>query len=60
MWLTAGQYTDAFKRIKEFTGIRHALFVNSGSCKLLASALKIYYELNDGDEVITLMNFQQH
>ena len=56
MWLTAGQYTDAFEKgLKEFTGIRHALFVNSGSsANLLAlSALKIYYELNDGDEVIT-------
>lgn len=56
MWLTAGQYTEEFEKgLKEFTGIRHALFVNSGSsANLLAiSALKIFYELNDGDEVIT-------
>jgi CDP-6-deoxy-D-xylo-4-hexulose-3-dehydrase len=56
MWLTAGQYTEEFeKELKQFTGIRHALFVNSGSsANLLAiSALKIFYELNDGDEVIT-------
>ena len=56
MWLTAGQYTEEFEKgLKQFTGIRHALFVNSGSsANLLAiSALKIFYELNDGDEVIT-------
>jgi CDP-6-deoxy-D-xylo-4-hexulose-3-dehydrase len=56
MWLTAGRFTEEFeKNLREFTGIRHALFVNSGSsANLLAiSALKIFYKLNDGDEVIT-------
>ena len=56
MWLTAGKFTEEFeKNLREFTGIRHALFVNSGSsANLLAiSALKIFYNLNDGDEVIT-------
>ena len=56
MWLTAGRFTEEFeKNLREFTGIRHALFVNSGSsANLLAiSALKIFYILNDGDEVIT-------
>ena len=56
MWLTAGRFTEEFeKKLREFTGIRHALFVNSGSsANLLAiSALKIFYNLNDGDEVIT-------
>ena len=56
MWLTAGRFTEEFeKNLREFTGIRHALFVNSGSsANLLAiSALKIFYNLNDGDEVIT-------
>ena len=35
--------------------MRHCLFVNSGSsANLLAmSALKIFYELKDGDEIIT-------
>ena len=32
MWLTAGRFTEEFeKKLREFTGIRHALFVNSGS-----------------------------
>lgn len=56
MWLTSGKYTEKFENaLKDFTGIRHALFVNSGSsANLLAiSALKIFYDLNDGDEVIT-------
>lgn len=56
MWLTAGRFTEEFeKKLREFTGIRHALFVNSGSsANLLAiSALKIFYNLDDGDEVIT-------
>jgi len=56
MWLTAGRFTEEFeKKLREFTGIRHALFVNSGSsANLLAiSSLKIFYNLNDGDEVIT-------
>ena len=34
--------------------MRHCLFVNSGSsANLLAHALKIFYELEDGDEIIT-------
>jgi CDP-6-deoxy-D-xylo-4-hexulose-3-dehydrase len=56
MWLTSGEFTDNFeKKLREVTGIRHALFVNSGSsANLLAvSALKIFYNLSDGDEVIT-------
>ena len=56
MWLTSGEFTDNFeKKLREVTGIRHALFVNSGSsANLLAvSALKVFYNLSDGDEVIT-------
>ena len=56
MWLTSGDFTDNFeKKLREVTGIRHALFVNSGSsANLLAvSALKVFYNLSEGDEVIT-------
>ena len=56
LWLTAGDFTETFeKKLSKYLGIRHALFVNSGSsANLLAlSALKIFYNLNDGDEVIT-------
>ena len=56
LWLTSGDYTEKFeKEISKFLGIRHTLFVNSGSsANLLAlSALKIFYNLKDGDEVIT-------
>ena len=56
MWLTNGEFTDNFeKKLREVTGIRHALFVNSGSsANLLAvSALKVFYNLSEGDEVIT-------
>ena len=55
-WLTSGQYTEKFeKAISKFLGTRHTLFVNSGSsANLLAmSALKEFYELKDGDEIIT-------
>ena len=43
------------KKINQFLGTRHTLFVNSGSsANLIAlSALKELYEINDGDEVIT-------
>lgn len=56
MWLTAGDYTNAFeKKLREKTEIRHALFVNSGSsANLLAvTALKEFYKLDEGDEIIT-------
>jgi len=56
LWLTAGDFTESFeKKIRNYLGMRHALFVNSGSsANLLAlSSLKIFYELEDGDEVIT-------
>jgi len=56
MWLTSGDFTEKFeKKISKFLGIRHSLFVNSGSsANLLAlSSLKIFYNLNEGDEVIT-------
>jgi CDP-4-dehydro-6-deoxyglucose reductase, E1 len=56
MWLTSGDFTNKFeKNLKEKTNHRHALFVNSGSsANLLAlSALKIFYKLQDGDEIIT-------
>ena len=56
LWLTAGDFTESFeKKIRDYLGMRHALFVNSGSsANLLAiSSLKIFYELEDGDEVIT-------
>ena len=44
LWLTSGDFTDEFeKKLKSFTGHRHALFVNSGSsANLLAlTSLKI-------------------
>ena len=56
MWFTSGRFTDEFeKEIRKFLGVRHTLFVNSGSsANLLAlSGLKILYELDDGDEIIT-------
>ena len=56
LWLTAGDFTDKFqKAISKYLNIRHCLFVNSGSsANLLAiSALKVFYNLQDGDEVIT-------
>jgi len=56
LWLTSGDFTEKFeKKISKFLGIRHSLFVNSGSsANLLAlSSLKVFYKLNEGDEVIT-------
>ena len=56
MWLTSGDYTEKFeKELSKFVGTRHCLFVNSGSSANLValSSLKILYNLNDGDEVIT-------
>lgn len=56
LWLTSGDFTEKFeKKIANFLGIRHSLFVNSGSsANLLAlSSLKVFYNLNEGDEVIT-------
>lgn len=43
------------KSISQFLGIRHTLFVNSGSSANLAaiSALKKHYDVPDGSEVIT-------
>ena len=55
-WFTSGRFTEEFeKKISQFLGMRHCLFVNSGSsANLLAiTALKIFYELEDGDEIIT-------
>ena len=55
-WFTSGHFTEKFeKKINQFLGTRHTLFVNSGSsANLIAlSALKELYEINDGDEVIT-------
>ena len=32
LWLTAGDFTETFeKKLSKYLGIRHALFVNSGS-----------------------------
>ena len=56
LWLTSGDFTDEFeKKLRSFTGHRHALFVNSGSsANLLAlTSLKILYNIDEGDEVIT-------
>lgn len=56
LWLTSGTFTNKFeKEISKFLGIRHSLLVNSGSsANLLAiSGLKIFYGIDDGDEVIT-------
>ena len=57
LWLTAGDFTETFeKKLSKYLGIRHALFVNSGSsANLLAlSALKIFYNLNDGTKLLLL------
>ncbi|MDA8896754.1 lipopolysaccharide biosynthesis protein RfbH [Acidimicrobiia bacterium] len=56
LWLTSGDFTDEFeKKLRSFTGHRHALFVNSGSsANLLAlTSLKILHNIDEGDEVIT-------
>lgn len=56
LWLTSGEFTELFeKKLSDYLGIRHCLFVNSGSsANLLAlSALKVFYDLKNGDEVIT-------
>jgi len=56
LWLTSGEFTDEFeKKLSKKTGLRHCLFVNSGSSANLVaiSALKKLYDLNDGDEIIT-------
>ena len=56
MWYTAGEFTEKFEKlISSKLGLRHCLFVNSGSsANLLAlTALKIHYNLDDGDEIIT-------
>tara|TARA_E500000331_G_scaffold341631_1_gene374331 strand:- start:7735 stop:9033 length:1299 start_codon:yes stop_codon:yes gene_type:complete len=56
LWLTSGEFTNTFeKNLRKKTNHKHAIFVNSGSsANLLAlSAIKIFYELEDGDEVIT-------
>ena len=56
LWLTSGDFTDEFEKgLSKYLKMRHCLFVNSGSsANLLAlSGLKIFYNLNDGDEVIT-------
>ena len=56
MWYTAGDFTNKFEKlIAQKLGLRHSLFVNSGSsANLLAiTGLKILYNLSDGDEIIT-------
>ena len=56
MWLTAGDFTEKFEKgIANYLGMRHCLFVNSGSsANLLAiSGLKELYNLENNDEVIT-------
>ena len=56
LWLTSGDFTDEFeKKLRNVTGHRHALFVNSGSsANLLAlTSLKILHNIDDGAEVIT-------
>ena len=55
-WLTSGDFTDKFQdSIRNFLGVRHCLFVNSGSsANLLAlSGLKKLFNIEDGSEVIT-------
>jgi len=55
-WLTSGDFTDKFQNsIRHFLGVRHCLFVNSGSsANLLAlSGLKKLFNIEDGSEVIT-------
>jgi CDP-6-deoxy-D-xylo-4-hexulose-3-dehydrase len=55
-WLTSGVYTEKFQdSIRHFLGVKHCLFVNSGSsANLLAiSGLKKLFNIEDGSEVIT-------
>ena len=60
-WLTAGRFTTRFeKELAKFVGVRHALFVNSGSsANLIAlsglTSMKLGERaLRQGDEVITV------
>jgi CDP-6-deoxy-D-xylo-4-hexulose-3-dehydrase len=59
LWLTSGRFTNAFEAaLARTVGVRHALFVNSGSsANLLAIAALTSPQLDDrlrpGDEVIT-------
>lgn len=60
-WLTSGRYTDAFERgLADYLGVKHCLFVNSGSsANLLAfmtltSPLLGERQVRPGDEVITV------
>ncbi len=60
-WLTSGRYTDQFeKELARNLGVKHALFVNSGSSanllamKALTSPLLKDKRVNPGDEVITV------
>ena len=55
-WLTSGRFTEQFEdSIRKYLGVRHCLFVNSGSsANLLAlSGLKKHFNIQDGSEVIT-------
>jgi CDP-6-deoxy-D-xylo-4-hexulose-3-dehydrase len=61
LWLTAGRYAERFeKKLADWAGVKHSLFVNSGSsANLLAvSALTApdleRHRLRPGDEVITV------
>ena len=66
-WLTLGQEASIFEnKLSSFLGVKSSLLVNSGSsANLLAiSALKSWLipddrRPRDGDEVITLLDFQQ-
>ena len=60
-WLTAGRFTSSFEnKLSEFTGIKTAQLVNSGSSanliaiSSLTSKLLKEKKLNPGDEVITV------
>ncbi|MCX7661508.1 MAG: lipopolysaccharide biosynthesis protein RfbH [Candidatus Omnitrophica bacterium] len=59
-WLTTGKFTEEFEeKLADFLGLKHCIFVNSGSsANLLAvssltSPLLKKRKLNSGDEVIT-------
>lgn len=60
-WYTSGKYTAQFERgLREFIGVRHAIFCNSGSSANLLAIMALTAEehgerrLMAGDEVITV------
>ena len=59
-WLTVGRFTEEFeKSLSNYIGVRHSMFVNSGSsANLLAiSALKKFFNIKMVQVTIRAVNF---